>query len=323
MSTPIQPIRIELSLGIMFQSVNVYLVPGEQLTLIDCGLDTEDNWKTLNESLQANGYQVSDIEQVIITHEHRDHVGLLPKILDNSQATIRISKLIEPWFNQPITTGKNYLAFKAKIYDTIGFPDEVKEAALGYIAKMRDFFPEIDTSKRFAYYKESDTLNFGRTEWEVLNTPGHCPTQFVFVQEEEQRIFSSDMLLPIAPMPIIAPDPETGEATRSLKQLINSFERLRAYDFQTVYPGHGPVFENANAMMDKQLARIEMRKNETYEAIQAGLNTPYKIAKNMYPYHQIPPNMSGVYMVIGYVDLLEEEGRIRRDAETIELEIRA
>lgn len=40
----IEPIQIELSLGIMFQFVNCYLIPGEQLTLIDCGLDSDENW---------------------------------------------------------------------------------------------------------------------------------------------------------------------------------------------------------------------------------------------------------------------------------------
>ena len=44
MSQLIEPIQIDLSLGIMFQTVNCYLIPGEQLTLIDCGLDSEENW---------------------------------------------------------------------------------------------------------------------------------------------------------------------------------------------------------------------------------------------------------------------------------------
>ena len=95
---PIEPIRIELPLGIMFQTVNCYLIPGEQLTLIDCGLYSEENWLFFQERINAHGFQVSDIEQVIITHEHRDHIGLLPEIMTHSEAIIRVPKVIEGWF---------------------------------------------------------------------------------------------------------------------------------------------------------------------------------------------------------------------------------
>jgi len=84
----LEPIRIEISLGIMFQTVNCYLIPGDQLTLIDCGLYSEENWKHLQERINAHGFQVSDIEQVIVTHEHRDHTGLLPEIMEHSNAVV-------------------------------------------------------------------------------------------------------------------------------------------------------------------------------------------------------------------------------------------
>ena len=54
---PIEPIRIELSLGLMFQTVNCYLIPGDQLTLIDCGLYSEENWNHLKERINAHGYK--------------------------------------------------------------------------------------------------------------------------------------------------------------------------------------------------------------------------------------------------------------------------
>ena len=84
------------------------------------------------------------------------------------------------------------------------------------------------------------------------------------------------------------------------------------YDFQTVYPGHGPIFVNANAIIEKQLDRISMRKEECFEAIKNGLSTPYQINRKMYPYQNMPPDFSGMFMVMGYIDLLEEEGRVKR-----------
>jgi len=70
---------------------------------------------------------------------------------------------------------------------------------------------------------------------------------------------------------------------------------------------------DANMMIEKQLSRIEIRKEECFEAIQAGHNTPFKINRKMYPYQNMPPDFSGMFMVLGYIDLLVEEGRIKKD----------
>ena len=307
---PIEPIRIEIPLGIMFQTVNCYLIPGEQLTLIDCGLFSEKNWHHLQERINAHGFRISDIEQVIITHEHRDHIGLLPEIMANSDAVIRAPKVIEGWFSQPEEMKRLQGDFNGRLFKSLGFPKE-------QLAKVFHFFEgevmgrKVEAMDRFHFYQEGKMLRIGEEDWEILNTPGHCPNQFVFIQKEQKRIFGSDMLLPITPMPIIVEDKSNlGQSTRSLHDLLASFQRLLKYDIQTVYPGHGPVFVDANAMIEKQLARIEMRKEECFEAIKNGFSTPYQINRKMYPYQSMPPDFSGMFMILGYVDLLVEEGRI-------------
>jgi len=203
--------------------------------------------------------------------------------------------------------------FNAKLFKTLGFPPE-------QLAQVSQFFEgeilgrKIEAMERIRFFEEGDTLRIGEEDWEILNTPGHCPNQFVFLQKEQKRIFGSDMLLPITPMPIIVEDIQrVGQPTRSLHDLLASFSRLLQFDIQTVYPGHGPVFVDANAMIEKQLARIEMRKEECFDAIKNGFETPYQINRKMYPYQNMPPDFSGMFMVLGYVDLLEEEGRIMKN----------
>jgi len=307
------PIRIEIPLGIMFQSVNCYLIPGEQLTLIDCGLYSEDNWAIFQEKINAHGYTVNDIAQVIITHEHRDHTGLLPEIMFHSKAIIRVPKSIKGWFTQPKEMQESQVLFNQKLFKSLGFPKGKLDQTYQFL-ELVEMGRKIEDMDRFEFYEEGDTLRIGNKDWRILNTHGHCPNQFVFYQKEEKQIFGSDMLLPIAPMPIIVEDPNRpNQPPRSLHELLNSFERLWAFDFQTVYPGHGEVFHNANAMIGKQLDRIAVRKEECYEAIKSRHHTPYQINRKMYPYQMTPPDFSGMFMVLGYLDLLEEEGRILKE----------
>lgn len=306
------PIRIEVPLGIMFQSVNAYLMPGDALSLIDCGLHTEENWFLLQQELQKYGYRISDLEQVAITHEHRDHIGMLPEIMANSQAKILAPKAIQGWLERPSEMDLLEVEFTRQLLSTLGFPDNVLQKAYQFF-DGREIARPLEEVSRIQYYEEGEKLQLGNTEWEVLNTPGHCSTQHIFLEEGAERVFGSDMLLPIAPMPIPVvgedeKDPESG----ALASLLKSYGRVKAYGIQEVFPGHGPIFSGANGVIDRQLARIEKRKEECYEAVKAGYTSPYEVNRKMYPYQQTPPDFSGLYMVLGYMQLLQIEGRIRK-----------
>ncbi len=305
-----EPIQIQLPLEVMFPSVNSYLVKGEKLTLVDCGMNTSESWETLQKGLAKQGYKVSDIEQVVITHEHLDHIGLLPQILENSNAIVKAPKMIEGWFSHPDELRVDYLAFAERLYKSVGFPKGIEEKVLKEIQNFRKF-PKMKDLSRFEFFEEGDWIEMGNHKWQAIHTPGHCPTQFVFVDEECKRVFGGDMLLPIAPMPIVNEDPNRkGQPIRALRNLLDSYERMKTNNFEKVYPGHGPIFSNANEVIEAQLTRIEMRKNECLEHYQSGAKTVYEIHRKMYPAHEVPPNFSGIYMILGYLDLLAEEGKV-------------
>ncbi|MEM9824637.1 MAG: MBL fold metallo-hydrolase [Bacteroidota bacterium] len=305
-----EPIRIELSLEIMFQSVNCYLIPGDQLTLVDCGYDSPDNWTSFCTALEKHGFALQDIQQVIITHEHRDHVGLLPQIMEHCDAIIRAPKAIEGWFKHPDQMKANYMPFIQQLYETIGFPPKMLEESIAFVKQLRRY-PKVKDLNRFVFFEAGDQLEIGHKKWEVWHTPGHCPTQHVFIQPEEKRIFGSDMLLPLTPMPIVSEDPQQpGQAVRALSDLLHSFQKLIPLNLQRVYPGHGPVFDQANQIIQRQIARTQLRKEECLKVYRSGLTSVYQIHQKMYPYHSLPPNYSGIHMILGYLDLLKAEGKL-------------
>ena len=57
--------------------VNVYLVKGDALTLMDTGVHTKESKEVLSYQLGELGLKIKDIEQVILTHHHPDHAGAL------------------------------------------------------------------------------------------------------------------------------------------------------------------------------------------------------------------------------------------------------
>ena len=59
---------------------NVYLVPGEKATLVDAG--------TMPGVEDVVADHVDELDQVVLTHQHRDHVGELDAVLDRFDPTL-------------------------------------------------------------------------------------------------------------------------------------------------------------------------------------------------------------------------------------------
>src|SRR4051794_35183384 len=68
--------------------VNVYLVEDVPLTLVDAGPNSATSLTTLEAALAERGRRAEDIERIVITHQHIDHIGLVQILADRSGAEV-------------------------------------------------------------------------------------------------------------------------------------------------------------------------------------------------------------------------------------------
>jgi glyoxylase-like metal-dependent hydrolase (beta-lactamase superfamily II) len=67
--------------------VNWYLIErGGRLTLVDAGM--RGYWPQLTRALAALGRKVEEVEAVVLTHAHADHIGFAQKVKANSDAAV-------------------------------------------------------------------------------------------------------------------------------------------------------------------------------------------------------------------------------------------
>lgn len=78
--------------------VNVFVIKGQTVTLIDAGIKTEAAWSVFKEKLNEIGLKPDDIKQVVLTHHHPDHVGMLD-FFDKDIAIVGHAKN-QPWISQ-------------------------------------------------------------------------------------------------------------------------------------------------------------------------------------------------------------------------------
>jgi glyoxylase-like metal-dependent hydrolase (beta-lactamase superfamily II) len=67
--------------------VNWYLIErGGRITLVDAGM--RGYWPQLTRALGGLGHKVEDVEAVVLTHAHADHIGFAHRVKANSDATV-------------------------------------------------------------------------------------------------------------------------------------------------------------------------------------------------------------------------------------------
>jgi hydroxyacylglutathione hydrolase len=80
---------VEHRMAGLFTVVNSYIAEGQDLTIIDTGLN-DGSADTITKKLESLDHRLTDVDICIITHAHRDHVGGL-KALENRRPPFLIA----------------------------------------------------------------------------------------------------------------------------------------------------------------------------------------------------------------------------------------
>ncbi|MFN2124968.1 MAG: MBL fold metallo-hydrolase [Candidatus Promineifilaceae bacterium] len=309
-----EPFRLELPTGLQVGSVNAYLFTDPEPVLVDTGLKSDEAWLALENGLAQHGLTVSDLSRVIITHAHVDHYGQAGAITANSAADVWISQLGVPWLaEESHYSDQRHIYYRDFFLPSIGLaPETIKMAQAGFEAMNDQTYPIL--SSRIHPFGLTDRLQLGGCDWQVLHTPGHASMQTCFYDPQNHLLLSADMLLATTPTPVVESPPDgSWDRVPALPLFLQSLDKLEALEVETVFPGHGRPFGNHRALIQRQRERIHFRKDECLNWIKAGYHTPVELLDKMYSHQPAAFRFTGLWMLVGYLDLLDIEGSIRRD----------
>ena len=309
-----EPFRLELPTGLQVGTVNAYLFTEPEPILVDTGIKSSACWQALEEGLALYGLAVSDISRVIITHPHVDHHGQAGAIVVNSDADVWISNLGAPWLQENtayLDQRQNF--YRGYFLPAVGLTAETMELVLAGFRTLSEQYHPIPASRIHPFSLDS-TLQMGGRAWEVLHTPGHASMQTCFYDPQNRLLLSADMLLATTPTPVVESPPDgSWNRVPALPLFLQSLDKIEALDIDRVLPGHGRPFGDHRAVIKRQRERIHQRKEECLDWIKTGSHTPVELLDKMYAHHPPAFRFTGLWMLIGYLDLLEIEARVRRE----------
>src|SRR3954447_5536336 len=88
--------RLEIPTPFAVGRVNCYLIEDDPLTLLDTGPNSGKALDELEQALAAHGRRVEDLERIVVTHQHMDHLGLVAILARRSGAEVCALDLLAP-----------------------------------------------------------------------------------------------------------------------------------------------------------------------------------------------------------------------------------
>jgi len=298
------------------KTVNAFIIQGDEIVLIDSGEDTQQSYDALLSGLKSIHLDIKDIDRIIITHAHVDHIGMAQRVAESANAKVWVSERTKAHAIDP--TGQWGIR-KKLILGTIKsfFPEEIHASVeanyLSFSGKMSDVWKPIDASF-LEFYKSEGAIEICGDTWQTIYMPGHSNPQSTFYHEPTGSYIAADMLLKISSTPVIEPTLDNDDVReKGILTMLDSYKRLSNYNLKKVYPGHYEIFEDGNRMIETHVNRIYQRTEQCLAIIKNKMPEPISFLDLFQEMYKGRWHMPALIMQIGYLDLLESQGKITYD----------
>jgi glyoxylase-like metal-dependent hydrolase (beta-lactamase superfamily II) len=301
--------------------VNCYLLEDSPLTLVDSGPNSGKALDELERQLEALGHRIEEIELVIITHQHIDHLGLVDIVAKRSGAEVAALDLLAPFVENFGDDAERDDEEAAALMRRHGISEEVVSALRQVTGSFRAWGSKARVTRPL---HDGELLELRDRGLEVQHRPGHSPSDTLFWDAGRRILIAADHLIKhISSNPLISrPLDGSGERTQALVTYLESLKCTRELPAEIVLPGHGEPITDHVALIDQRFAMHQRRAEKLYGLIAEQPRTGHELAQALWGDVAVTQAFLTLSEVIGHVDLLVNAGHVREveDGEVLRYE---
>lgn len=310
--------RIPLPTPFLVGPVNCYLIEDDPLTLVDTGPNSGRTLDALERALGALGRSIEELELIVLTHQHVDHIGLVDVLVRRSGAEVAALDLLVPYLADYGAAVELDDRFALALMRRHGIPADVTEALRALAVTLRGWGAGATVTRPLT---DGGRLELAGRTLEVHHRPGHSPSDTVLWDPDRELLIAGDHLIAhISSNPLVArPLSPTGNdpadpihrRPHALGAYQASLELTRAMPARVVLPGHGEPLVDHVALIDERAAATARRARKIHRLLAEGPQTAYEIAQRMWGTVAISQAYLTLSEVLGHLDLLCRDGRAR------------
>ena len=242
--------------------------------LVDTGVPDPNAYDALKNQLKQRGLEIQDLQGVIITHLHRDHVGMLDYIKnDTALKVIALDKAVKVQKEWQDRAGNRYEDMKteATLWGGSGF--------LSFLSRYEHVFRRTRSVIEInGVIKDGDFLEFEDCRLKAIWTPGHSKEHLCLYDNERQLLYSGDHVLPKITSHISL---HTYQDWDPLEDYLNSLDKVSSLSVVAVLPSHESIFYDLEGRIIELKMHHERRCDEIIDAINMKTKTVFQIASKI------------------------------------------
>jgi len=289
--------------------VNCYLLEDEPLTLIDAGPNSGKALDELEHQLEALGRRIEDIEQVVITHQHIDHLGLVDIVAKRSGAEVAAIDILAPYVANFGDDAERDDDEAGELMRRHGISQDVVAALRQVSGSFRAWGSKATVTKPL---RDGETLTLRDRDLEVQLRPGHSPSDTLFWDAERKILIAADHLIAhISSNPLLSRPLDGSERRQALVEYIESLQKTRLLPAEVVLSGHGEPITGHADLIEKRFAMHQRRAEKLYGLIAEEPRTGHGLAQALWGDIAVTQAFLTLSEVIGHVDLLVNSGHVR------------
>jgi glyoxylase-like metal-dependent hydrolase (beta-lactamase superfamily II) len=230
-----------------------------------------------------------------------------PILIDTGAGVPDYVPLLEGYLSERGFSQPSRVLLTHRHRDHLGGVGQLRERYRGLrVSKMRH--KDADLPEPIDDLRDGEIVHGEGVTLRPVYTPGHASDHLCYYLEEEQALFTGDVILGGSTTVIPADDGDLLDYLASLRRLLD-------LDVRRIYPAHGPVIEDGPAKVREYIEHRMLRERQIVEALGEGIDTIPAIVKRIYV--DVAPALHPVaaLSVESHLKKLAREGRAREEKE--------
>ncbi len=187
---------------------NSYIIEDGVRILVDPG--HHDHLRDLVELMREDGFELKDVDWIIVTHAHVDHCGSVYEIRKNYSVKVAMHE-----------DERQYMQAQMRFVHRL--------VGLSFTPFTVDY-----------WFKGGESLLFEGLDLKIIHTPGHTPGSISIYSPHEKYLLTGDLVFEGG----VGRTDLGGDANL----LAESIERVSRLEVEMLLPGHGPVIVGADSV---------------------------------------------------------------------------
>ena len=299
------------------------------VTLFDAGYGIDPAEAAMADQLAAIGRHPSDIERLIVSHAHADHIGMAAWVKKQSPKSELILTRIEGehygrhthnrWENEMSGWGVSHGFDRAEVEEAERIERQEREesSSTDAAAATERSAWEMERVTPDVLLEDGQELTFDGWTLRAVWTPGHTPGHLCVYEPNHRLTLTGDHVLSrITPNVSLGQDDEES-GRHPLEEFIASQKKVAALDTVLGLPAHEDVLPNLPERCSFLIEHHDHRADEVMSGIGEGAPTALEVASRVtwnkpWSTFGIHKRRSAMGETLAHLDLLLQQGRVRR-----------